>query len=397
MNRLYNGDQEVVMRLHKLLAYAADVTRTTPDPHTCDQLAAFIETAFWASLELNEGRQTRFRATLAGPDQIPVAQRFENAVAYEESPIAKIAPAAPPGGCLGVSVFNNGFHIWGFGHGRSFSAQHVSVDVSQPGSLVVGIGELQPFAVLNGRKDPVLGGTRMDVPAHLQKVLGKAAGAVTEPLEAMVGFHECLTLVELVKAILHDGHGGTLLIVAGETGAWEKSLGFAHKFAKADTMIHEVILEENNAGHSQASAQIELSQYLSKIGAARERELVDALPLRRPLDFASMVRAAAPLAAVDGAVVITKDMGVIGFGAKITAQAACKVLMVQPVQTDEPQLPSEQLEVVGGTRHQSAARFVAANHDAVALVISQDRHVSIMEWEDRCNCVRVFRNAEWWL
>jgi hypothetical protein len=396
MNRLYSDDQEVIIRLHKQLAYAAGVTRTTPDPHTSDQLAAFIETAFWASLELNEGRQTRFRATLAAPDQIPVSRLFEYPVPYEEGPIAKITPAAPPGGCLGVSASNNGFHIWGFGHGRSFSPQHISVDVSQPGSLVIGIGELQPFAVLNGRKDPILGGTRMDVPAHLQKVLRKASGPVTDPLEAMVGFHECLTLVELVRAILHDGHGGTLLIVASETGQWEQSLRFAHKFAKSDTMIHDVILEENNARHLQGSAQIELSQYLSKIGAVRELKLVDALPSRRPLDFASLVQAAAPLAAVDGAVVITKDMGVIGFGAKITAQVVCKVLIVQPVR-DEPQVPSEQLEVLGGTRHQSAARFVAANHDAVALVISQDRHVSIMKWEDHNDCVEVFRNVEWWL
>ena len=34
------------------------------------------------------------------------------------------------------------------------------------------------------------------------------------------------------------------------------------------------------------------------------------------------------------------------------------------------------LEALGGTRHQSAARFVATNHDAVALVISQDGHPS---------------------
>jgi hypothetical protein len=55
------------------------------------------------------------------------------------------------------------------------------------------------------------------------------------------------------------------------------------------------------------------------------------------------------------------------------------------------------LEDVGGTRHQSAARFTAANRDAVALVISQDRHLSVLSWDKALDAVAVVRNAEWWV
>jgi hypothetical protein len=55
------------------------------------------------------------------------------------------------------------------------------------------------------------------------------------------------------------------------------------------------------------------------------------------------------------------------------------------------------LEDTGGTRHQSAARFVSANRDAVAIVISQDAPVSMMHWDEPNNLVAVVRNVEWWV
>jgi hypothetical protein len=387
MNRLFNHDQEVVVRIHQQLARLAEVTRSVPDPHTPDQLATFIETAFWASLELNEGRQTRFRATLAGPDQIPPANRFADPVPYEERRIAKIAPATPPGGCLGVSAVGDRFQIWGFG-GHS-SRYHISIDVSKPGSLRVGIGPLQPFALLNGRQNPTLRGTSITLAAELQTLLGKGAGASQDPLETQAIFHECLALVELIRTVLRDGHGGTLLIVPSETGAWEKFLTFAHRFDQSDTTIHEAIWQEVNDQSSHASIQAELSDRLSKIGAEVEMKLVEALPERRALDFARVVRATSSLAAVDGAVVITRDLSVVGFGARITTpgDAPCRVVIVHPTQGEEPSFVSDRLEDTGGMRHQSATRFVCANNDTIALVISQDGHVSLFRWDAPANVV----------
>ena len=52
---------------------------------------------------------------------------------------------------------------------------------------------------------------------------------------------------------------------------------------------------------------------------------------------------------------------------------------------------------LGGTRHQSAAQFVAGNRDAVAVVISQDRHMSVMHWGEAINLVAVIRSVEWWV
>jgi hypothetical protein len=40
---------------------------------------------------------------------------------------------------------------------------------------------------------------------------------------------------------------------------------------------------------------------------------------------------------------------------------------------------------------------VGANRDAVAVVISQDRHLSVFSWDDAMNAVVMLRRAEWWV
>ena len=108
------------------------------------------------------------------------------------------------------------------------------------------------------------------------------------------------------------------------------------------------------------------------------------------------MRPTASLAKVDGAIVVTRDLKILGFGAKITTDAQVQVAMFRP-ESGNQQVVLSRLEDTGGTRHQSAARFVSANKDSVAIVISQDGHVSVMHWDELNKLVAVVRNAEWWM
>ena len=110
------------------------------------------------------------------------------------------------------------------------------------------------------------------------------------------------------------------------------------------------------------------------------------------------LQAIAPLGGVDGAVVMTRDLKLLGFGAKIEFRpsSAVPVNKFQAKPGNQPVVPSR-LEDLGGMRHQSAARFIEANRNAVAIVVSQDRHVSVMNWDDTQSSVSVMRNAEWWV
>jgi hypothetical protein len=110
------------------------------------------------------------------------------------------------------------------------------------------------------------------------------------------------------------------------------------------------------------TVKIEVLQVLESF-AERERECDDAAK-----DAARFI---ASLTAVDGAVVLTDTLRIIGFGAEVIASAAATdtVHIAQTAQGDESR-PIAFTEF--GTRHRSAYRFAAGMQNSVAFVLSQD-------------------------
>jgi hypothetical protein len=97
--------------------------------------------------------------------------------------------------------------------------------------------------------------------------------------------------------------------------------------------------------------------------------------------------------AMDGAAVVTHELALLGFGAKIiTDVVPPKILGIRPVVGDA--LEQRSLESLGGMRHQSAARFVTAQRDCIALVVSQDGMVSLFSWLEDERAVLVARELE---
>jgi hypothetical protein len=186
------------------------------------------------------------------------------------------------------------------------------------------------------------------------------------------------------------------LIVPVEEGPWTESLNpFAYQFAVLDTTIRDAIRQELKESQTQGEA---LQRVFASPLADDLKHLVASSLLPRPADIGKAVRATASLAAVDGAVVMTRDMKILGFGAKIATRSdAARAVCIFGPQPGNQAVVRSPLEDLGGTRHQSAARFVAVNRDAVALVISQDRHLSVMHWDTQIDSVAVMRNAEWWM
>jgi hypothetical protein len=388
MNRLFSPGDPSVGRIHDQLAHLAKILVTR------EQLSDLIETAFWASLQFNEGRTTRVCVSVVAPETSNDAVAFATPIAYNESQITKLSPAVPRGGCLLVSTSSNGLSIWGFGRSRPGAwCGTVTIEVSEPGTVRVDVGPFQPFAVLNGRSDPMIAGTKNTLAHFLQRVMQKAL-PVHDMLETQAVWRECLVLVILARMIVADGHGGIVLIVPTETGAWAESLSpFAYRFAAPDTAIRDAIRQELKIVHAQGEALQGLWQTDVPVDL---KNLVTGAIGQRPWYNERDVRAVASLAGVDGAIVVMRDLSVLGFGAKIAlgSRTPPGVCTFRPEPGSHETSPSS-LEDLGGTRHQSAARFAGAHKDAVALVISQDRHMSVMYWDEPINCVAVVRNAEW--
>jgi hypothetical protein len=116
----------------------------------------------------------------------------------------------------------------------------------------------------------------------------------------------------------------------------------------------------------------------------------------RPWQPRDAVQHIAPLANCDGAIIMTQNLLVLGFGAKIVirGELAATLCRLDPAPGPQKLNPCP-LEDFGGTRHQSAARFVAVNKDTIAIVVSQDRRMSIVNWSDEHNCVIAMEHAEW--
>jgi DNA integrity scanning protein DisA with diadenylate cyclase activity len=99
-------------------------------------------------------------------------------------------------------------------------------------------------------------------------------------------------------------------------------------------------------------------------------------------DISRTIESVAGLTAVDGATIITDQMELHAFGAKIGLSSngipVERMLVTEPVVGNIGTIihPSQN----GGTRHLSAAQFVFDQRDAIALVSSQDGRFTIFSW-----------------
>jgi hypothetical protein len=88
-------------------------------------------------------------------------------------------------------------------------------------------------------------------------------------------------------------------------------------------------------------------------------------------------RVIANFTAIDGAVVLDKRFGLLGFGAEVSAELPTPERVFRALDTEGRNIAPDDVENVG-TRHRAAYRFVSDHPDGVAIVISQDGGVSFV-------------------
>jgi hypothetical protein len=183
------------------------------------------------------------------------------------------------------------------------------------------------------------------------------------------------TVLCIVNGMRAHGHGGTVLLTP--PGA-DVQLPVRAKFAvDAEAVLAERFVEFINTRHVLAEARWRQRQspdapgerslvHLQNAAFASEEDLVDA---------AAVV---AGLTAVDGALVLTSDLRVVGFGAEIVLDASKPVIAheMSGASRHDADLPMVDGESFG-MRHRSALRFVASTDHTAAFVVSQDGQVSL--------------------
>jgi hypothetical protein len=281
--------------------------------------------------------------------------------------LTKMAPAVDrPGIHLGVWHDGEGLSVWGTT--RSVPSFCFVLEVAAPGLLVVkhsrgGDGKFVNVAVLEGDQVKVLDerAARLpDCPSLLASLLG--FDRPTPSLESMN------VLAQIAVSMRAHGRGGSLLVVPPRGDGWRESI-------------------RPHIPYPVGPPFDELAALIASPAADGDPRWAWRDSIRHSVD------ALAGLTAVDGATVMTFRFELLAFGAKIGRREGSA--QVQSVRMAEPVEGATSVVVhptqLGGTRHQSAAQFVHDQHDALALVASQDGRFTIFAWSEREQIVNAYR------
>jgi hypothetical protein len=330
-------------------------------------IEAIIEAAFWASLRREEGYMPRISLAFVAPEAVKWPLKFERRLPLAAQPLTRLAPAVErPGIHLGVWRDGEQFFVWGAT--RNLPAFCVVLEVVAPGLLVVKHSrgdESEKFvniAVLQGDEIKMIdeqSASLPDCPDLLTSLLGFDTRNDSSESASV--------LIQLAVSMRAHGRGGSLLVVPSGAEQWRESVAQPVLYALAPPFPALAALMEDRAA------------------ANPDRRWVEAL--RHAVD------GVANLTAVDGATVMTDRYEVLAFGAKIVrrdgSSQVTEVIMTEPIEGARAEVvePAE----LGGTRHLSAAQFVRDQHDAVALVASQDGRFTVFAWSPCENMVHAHR------
>lgn len=334
-----------------------------PEPPVIERL---VEVAFWASLRREEGRSPKISLAWTPREGVGDGMVFALPVPLEPRALTRLAPALErPGIHLGVAGDGSDLSVWGAT--RSLPELSLVVEVVEPGLVVTkysrgaGRGKFGNLAVFEGDSARVVDEAGAAGPGALDVLSALTAVADGDERDRRVD-----VLVQLALSMRSHGHGGTLLVVPDGSG-WQRSIvgpipyRMAHPFARLAELV----------GPSS--------------GRDDEHRWMDELRLA--------ISGLGGVTAVDGATVMNERLELLAFGAKIRradgAVEVSEVVLLEPILGHSPTLVGP--DVLGGTRHLSAAQFAHDQREALAMVASQDGRFTIFRWSDRRQQVEAHR------
>ena len=271
----------------------------------------------------------------------------------------------------------------------------ITLDVVRPGVVQVGVGIFRSFIVFSGRSATQVVATGHVDLAHSVFVALQKSLPSGDMIETQAVWREALALEDIARGVRSTGHGGALLLVPDDNNEWTHSIDpFRFRLQAVDTVIADSI--RLDLARAQQSTKALGVIFASDLSEAEKNAATATVSSRNFVDRGA-IEAIARLAAVDGAVVLTASAGLVGFGAKISVESADVPLASMGPGHGSEELIRCELEDLGGTRHQSAARFVARNQNCAAVVVSSDGPMSFLSWHRKAQCVRVVRNVDWWV
>jgi hypothetical protein len=378
-----------------------------------DLLEEALGVAFQASLTLEEARPTRFRLLLTSPSQLPEAGapkegvlrlRFAEPRPFSADELRRLAPAVPfETALIGAHAEQGKLRIWGVAHsgpawlaptwgGRSVVPNWTYdpiIHVTAPGHLAVRcaghlIGAIERGLVVDATLDvfesrwlpAMFEREREDIrAAHaVNQASAASPSAADHSLVGKVGQQMLRRAIQLVRGA---HHGGLVLVVNTLADGAPDLRGLRSKYT----------LGQDEPSHRYQTLLLGILQAVSEttskasVGwndfASNESAHFAALEQ----DVFELSRVLANLTAIDGALVLDKRFGIVGFGAEVSAELPTPAHVYRALDAEGTQRQPEPIENVG-TRHRAAYRFVNDHPEGLAVVISQDGGVSFVANRD---------------
>jgi hypothetical protein len=375
-----------------------------------EALAEALAVAFQASLTSEEGRPTRFRLLLTPATQLPTTGtpnegvlrlRFDHSRPLTADELRRLSPSVPfETSLIGASTEGAKLRIWGIAHsgpawlaptwgGRSLVPKWTHdpiIHVTSPGHLAVRcagklVGAIERGLLVDALMDvfdsdwlpAMFAREREEVRAQHAALQAKTSSPTLadSSLVGRVGQQMVRRAIQLVRGL---GHGGMILVLEGALGATvNEQAGLRLKYR----------FDQDEPARRYRSL---LFKILECVSVATSKPSVgwldfalDASPGLEKLEQAvfELSRIIANLSAIDGAVVVDKRFGLVGFGAEVSAELPAPARVWRALDVEGKQREPADMESVG-TRHRAAYRFVHDHPAGLAIVISHDGGVSFV-------------------
>jgi len=386
-------------------------TLTIPD----QQLRDVLSVCFGASLTSDEARPTRFRLLLTDPAALPLDGApnqgvlrlpFAETRPLNSDELKNLSPSAPfETTLIGAHHATGRLRIWGLAHsgpawlaptwgGRSLVSNWTYdpiVHVTGPGRVVVRcagkiVGGLERGELINATIDvfdsvwlpAMFARERQEV--QDQHAVGQARTvsptAADQSLIGRVGQHMLRRAIQLVR---NARHGGMFLIASTELGP--------PPLVPPDNVALKYRFDDSEPTRRYRTLLLDI---LERLSGATTNPLVDWSDFARDTDpdlekleqsIFEMSRLFASLAAIDGAVVLDKRFGILGFGGEVSGELPSPIRVWRALDVEGHERERASVEDVG-TRHRAAYRFVHRHPQGLAIVISQDGGVTFVANQD---------------
>jgi DisA bacterial checkpoint controller nucleotide-binding len=372
-----------------------------------DLLCEALSVAFQASLTSEEGRPVRFRLLLTPSADLPetgrpnegvLRLRFDQSRSLHADELRRLSPSAPfETSLIGAQVEDGRLRIWGIAHsgpawlaptwgGRSFVPNWTHdpiIHATGPGQLAVRcagtlVGGLERGVILDALIDvfdsewlPALFAREREIVRAEHAALQATSSSPTTVEASLVGRVGQQMLRRTIQLVRGARHGGMILVTDPLAPRGMDGLRLTYRFDQDEpsrryrTLLFQIL---EGVAASTSKTSVGWSDFATNGSAELERLEQSVFELSRLIGN---------LTAVDGALVLDKRLGLLGFGAEVSAELPTPARVWRALDTEGRERESYDTERVG-TRHRAAFRFVNDHPQGVAIVVSHDGGVSFV-------------------